>query len=70
MRRYFKNVAVGSTAVLLLSIMCAVSAQAPKVKYKIGDKVADFALKDDQGRSVRLSQYRGMIVVLNFYASW
>jgi peroxiredoxin len=46
-------------------------AQAKKpADYKIGDTVADFALKDDHGATVRLSQFRGKVVVLDFYASW
>ncbi len=39
-------------------------------KYKIGDKVTDFAFKSDQGKTVKLSDYKGKIVVLNFFATW
>jgi cytochrome oxidase Cu insertion factor (SCO1/SenC/PrrC family) len=35
--------------------------------YKIGDRIADFALKDEAGKTVHLSQYKGKVVVLNFY---
>lgn len=38
--------------------------------YKIGDTISDFALKDDKGQTVRLSQFRGKVTVLMFYASW
>lgn len=38
--------------------------------YKIGDKVADFALKDEHGKTVKLSQYKGKVIVLNFFATW
>jgi len=41
-----------------------------KAAYKIGDKVADFALKDEHGKTVKLSQYKGKVIVLNFFASW
>ena len=57
-------------AVLLLSIVLGGASARPLAKYKVGDKIADFALKDDKGRTLRLSQYRGQVVVLNFYASW
>jgi peroxiredoxin len=30
----------------------------------------DFALKDINGRTVRLSDYRGKVVLLNFWATW
>ena len=43
---------------------------APGKVYKVGDKVADFALKDDNGKTVRLSEFKGKPVVLTFYASW
>jgi cytochrome c biogenesis protein CcmG/thiol:disulfide interchange protein DsbE len=30
----------------------------------------DFALKDGEGRDVRLSDFRGKVVLLNFWATW
>jgi cytochrome c biogenesis protein CcmG/thiol:disulfide interchange protein DsbE len=30
----------------------------------------DFTLKDEDGRSVQLSDYRGKVVLLNFWATW
>ncbi|HWQ54860.1 MAG TPA: TlpA disulfide reductase family protein [Bryobacteraceae bacterium] len=30
----------------------------------------DFSLKDGDGRTVRLSDYRGKVVLLNFWATW
>jgi cytochrome oxidase Cu insertion factor (SCO1/SenC/PrrC family) len=59
--------AIGFAALMLA---CSTVSRAVGKKYKIGDKVADFTLKDDRGRTVSLSQYRGKIIVLNFYASW
>ncbi len=38
--------------------------------YKIGSHVADFAFKSDQGKTVKLSDYRGKIVVLTMFATW
>ena len=32
--------------------------------------VEDFALPDENGQTVRLSNYKGQIVALVFYASW
>ena len=32
--------------------------------------VEDFALKDENGKTVRLSDYKGQIVAMIFYSSW
>jgi peroxiredoxin len=36
----------------------------------LGQQAPDFALKDEHGRIVKLSDYRGRLVFLNFWASW
>lgn len=46
------------------------SAAASPSAYKIGDHVANFTFKDDQGKTVSLNQFKGKIVVLNFFAVW
>ena len=68
-RRYVSLTA--AIALTALSIVCTGVAGANKeANYKIGAKIADFALKDDQGHTVRLSQFHGKVVVIDFYASW
>ncbi len=47
-----------------LIAVAAVLAAAPKVR------TADLTLKDLSGKRVRLQDYRGQIVVLNFWATW
>jgi cytochrome c biogenesis protein CcmG/thiol:disulfide interchange protein DsbE len=43
----------------------------PSVSLERGQPLApDFTLRDVAGRSVRLSDYRGKVVVLNFWATW
>lgn len=34
------------------------------------ERVEDFELKSDTGKPVRLTNYRGQVVALVFYASW
>lgn len=36
----------------------------------IGQKAPDFALKSSTGESLRLSRYRGEVVMLHFWATW
>ncbi len=36
----------------------------------IGSQAPDFQLTDLEGKTTRLSQYRGRVVLLNFWAKW
>jgi peroxiredoxin len=36
----------------------------------VGQTAPDFTLTDTQGRKVTLSQFRGQVVILNFWATW
>lgn len=36
----------------------------------IGDKAPDFSLKDINGNTISLENYRGKVIFLNFWASW
>lgn len=48
----------------------AASAQTPGCPAAAQPAKLDFTLKDMYGRDVRLSDYRGKVVVLNFWATW
>ena len=37
---------------------------------RVGQPVADIALPDGEGNTVRLSDFRGEVVLLNFWATW
>jgi peroxiredoxin len=59
-----------------LAILTAVAAGVlawPLASYaapSTGSEAPDFALKATDGRNLRLSEYRGDVVVLTFWASW
>src|SRR5436190_15302432 len=39
-------------------------------EIRVGQIAPDFTIKDPSGKDVKLSDYRGKIVFLNFWASW
>jgi peroxiredoxin len=51
------------TAVITDETVQAASTEQPK-------PAADFTLKDAEGRDVKLSDYKGKVVLLNFWATW
>ncbi len=42
----------------------------PAATLRAGDVAPDFAMQDVDGRTVRLSDYKGKVVVLDFWATW
>lgn len=36
----------------------------------VGDRAPDFSIKDEDGRKVKLSDFKGKVVFLNFWATW
>jgi len=49
----------------LLTLLCGVAAA-----MKVGDTAPDFTRIDLNGRPLRLADYRGQLVLLNFWATW
>lgn len=57
--------------VLVLIALFALVACAPTEKpVREGGAAPDFALKDLSGKTVRLSDFRGKLVLVNFWATW
>jgi len=60
---------------ILLTILLAGCASETRVEAAVKPEAkrkpaADFALKDLNGSTVKLSDYRGKVVLLNFWATW
>ncbi|MGD8926205.1 MAG: TlpA disulfide reductase family protein [Thioalkalispiraceae bacterium] len=60
------------TLVLLLCVSTATAAQKPEPLHPVkGQPLApDFVLKDIDDQTHRLSDYRGKVVIVNFWATW
>lgn len=51
-------------------ILCWSALSGATTRLKPGDPAADFTVIGPQGQSIRLSDYRGKVVVLDFWATW
>lgn len=58
-----KNILLG----LVFSVFAATSLAA---SHLTGQSAPDFALKSSNGENLRLSEYRGDVVMVNFWATW
>ena len=43
---------------------------APTGALEVGDSAPNFSLKDVEGKTVRLSDFKGKVVILDFFATW
>lgn len=59
----------GTIIVVLLTLFLA-GACARLNAVEVGDNAPDFSLTDLDGKTVRLSDFSGKVVVLDFFASW
>jgi thiol-disulfide isomerase/thioredoxin len=61
---------VRAAAILVAALALAVPAAAKELKPWKGGATPPLVLKDLQGRDHRLEDYKGKVVVLNFWATW
>lgn len=71
------RLSVSVLLILAALVACSPSFEASQTAHRASVKPAkerrpapDFALKDENGSTVRLSDYRGKVVLLNFWATW
>lgn len=64
-RCVFKTIAI---IYMLTALLAAPASQA--AMPKIGAAAPDFALKSSSGKNLKLSEHRGEVVMINFWATW
>jgi peroxiredoxin len=66
----FKRVFYPILILLLVSILVMAEKPSTLILAKSRKSAPDFTLRDSAGTAVKLSDYRGMIVLLDFWATW
>lgn len=64
------KVAIWGGLIILLSLILFSMLKSDHGPVKVGSEVPDFTLTTFDGNQIRLSDQRGKIIVLNFWASW
>jgi len=58
-----------SSALFALTMLLAAPASQAAMP-KIGTAAPDFVLKSSSGKNLKLSEHRGEVVMINFWATW
>ena len=62
---------LGMALVAASVLLCAASAAEEQEKpYEVGDVIQEFTLPDVEGKSVKLSDFRGKVIFIDLFASW
>ena len=69
MLRTFRALIVG-LVVAASAASCAAPKPTVKEGHRVGERARNFDLKDANGKAIRLSDYEGKVVVLDFWATW
>jgi len=54
----------------VLALLVVLAATGPVTANPVGEEAGNFTLKSADGSNIRLSEHRGQVVLLNFWASW
>src|SRR5277367_1178995 len=75
LRKSLRVLAVVGVAALLGTVACTLPEEREPVKQAVKDTAArkvapEFTLKDANGKVVHLADYKGKVVLLDFWATW
>ena len=66
----FKKLSVQLFALVALFLLAGCPGGPPPASVVIGEQAPEFTLLNMEGENVSLSDFRGQVVVLNFWATW
>lgn len=65
-----ERVLQAALGICLLTLIVVIGASVRETLVNVGDRAPDFEVRADNGRLLTLDNYKGRVVVLNFWATW